>query len=207
MLQNHTIYELTEKAKSELASGMRSSGGLSGDAKFILPLFGKGLTLAEVAAKLPPSVRACCVAAVNNLLADDYIVAGAETDVSTQSLNFGASTDEPSVSRSANMVIEEEAGLDFTGKFPAAEQTSVADEKLMQFVIPESMEEEIESRSQKLAIEKIRQYEQDMNNTLTRMAEHDILLAEREKAAKQQAMVESARLSPIYDTLRDLIFF
>ena len=207
MLQNHTIYELTEKGKSELSSGMRSSGGLTGDAKFILPLFGKGLTLAEVAAKLPPSVRACCVAAVNNLLADDYIVSGSETESSTSPLNFVVSADVPSGGRTAGMVIEEDAGLDFTGKFPAAEQIGVADEKLKQFVVPESMEEEIESRSQKLAIEKIRQYEQDMNNTLTRMAEHDVLLAEREKSARQKAMVESARLSPIYDTLRDLIFF
>ena len=203
MLQNLTIFELTEKGKQELSA----AGGLSGDAKFILPLFGRGWTLAEVAGKLPPSVRACCVATVNNLITDGYIVAGAEAAEAMQQLNFVTPGNQQPDDKFVGRLVEEDAGLDFTGKFPTAIQVSPEDEKLIEFVVPESLEEEIESRSQQLAIEKIRQYEEDMNNTLTRMAEHEILLAEREKLAKQQAMVESARLSPIYENLRELLFF
>ena len=48
------VFELTEKGEREIRLCMLS---LSGDAQLILPLFGKGSTVDEVEAMLPPLVR------------------------------------------------------------------------------------------------------------------------------------------------------
>jgi len=217
MLLNHSIFELTEKGKLAVSSGMTSESGVSGDAKFIMPLFGHRLTLAEVVAKLPPSVRACCVANVKTLLAEGYIVGTPESGDDMQPLNFVMPGDELTGEEQlgdtkaglsmSEIVAEEDDGLDFTGKFQSVKPPQADAENIAQLIANESLEDEIESRSQKLAVEKIKQFEQDMNNTLARVAEHEALKVEQEKITRQQEMVESARLSPIYENLRGLVFF
>lgn len=69
------------------------------------------------------------------------------------------------------------------------------------------MEQEIESRSQKLASDKIEQFEQGMNNTIALMVEQALLQAEQEKLPGQLEMVEAARSSPMFGMLRELSFF
>jgi len=69
------------------------------------------------------------------------------------------------------------------------------------------MEQEIESRSQKLASDKIEQFEQGMNNTIALMVEQALLQAEQEKLPGQLEMVEAARSSPMFEMLRELSFF
>ena len=205
MLLNQDIFELTEKGKHEVSAGMQPGGGIVGDARFILPLFVNGLTLGEVVEKLPSSVRACCMATVNNLLTGGYIVAHAETELSSQPPTLVSPT--PSGDEAVLTVVEEDAGLDFTGRFPGVNPKNPELDKRLPPVVVNSLDEEIESRSEQRAIEKIKQFEQDMNNTFAQIAEHEILLAEQEKLSRQQAMVESARLSPIYENLRELVFF
>jgi len=207
MLPNQAIFELTEKGKHEVSTGMNAGGGITGDAKFILPLFGNGLTFDEVVAKLPPSIRACCVATVNNLLAEGYLVAASVIEQSVPPVNCVAHADEVADDAHAQLLVEEAVGLDFTGKFLQANQSNSAADKPLPFVVSESLDEEIESRSKQLADEKIKQFEQEIDNTLTQLAEHESLQAEREKLAKQHEMLESARLSPIYDNLKELVFF
>lgn len=204
MLPNQTIFELTEKGRHEVSTGMRPGGGVTGDARFVLPLLDEGLTFADVVKKLSPSVRACCVATVNNLLAGGYIAAQPEQVSSVQPF---ATSNEPPAEEHILSVVEEDEGLDFTGTFPALTPANQEADKLLPLVVAESLDAEIENRSHKLAIEKIRQLEQDMNNTLVQMAEHEVLRAEQERLTRQQAMVESARLSPIYENLRALVFF
>lgn len=66
---------------------------------------------------------------------------------------------------------------------------------------------EMERRSHELASEKIKQMEQEMNLTISMMVEHALTQNEQEKLSKQKEMVESARLSPMYEALRELAFF
>lgn len=71
----------------------------------------------------------------------------------------------------------------------------------------DALKHEIEVRSQELASQKIRQFEQDMNHTIALMLEHELLQAEQDKLTEQEERLAAARLSPIYETLRELIFF
>lgn len=71
----------------------------------------------------------------------------------------------------------------------------------------EKLKGEIESRSRQLASSKIQEMEQEINNTFTLMVEHELLQAEQDKVQHQQQMIEAARLSPIFEPMRELDFF
>ena len=71
MVFRQIIFELTEKGEREIRLCMLS---LSGNAQLILPLFGKGSTVDEVVAMLPPIVRSGVPGIVSQLQAAGYIV-------------------------------------------------------------------------------------------------------------------------------------
>lgn len=209
---DQTVFELTEKGRCGLAGGV----GLSGDARIILPLFGQGLAVAELAEKLPPSVRACCVGTVRNLLADGYIVAASQSDQPGQPAHpvtgsapaHSSAMPQPApppAAQSAVTVVEDD-GLDFTGKFHTPVPES-EEEQTMRLISKASLASEIEARAQQLAQEKIRLYEIEMSNSLAELAGQDELRREREAQAAQRKMVESAQLSPLYEGLRTSSFF
>ncbi|MDD5611729.1 MAG: cyclic nucleotide-binding domain-containing protein [Gallionella sp.] len=191
---------------------MTTSTGLVGDAKIMLPLFGNGLTVADVAEKLPPSVRACCVATVRNLLAEGYIVAGGESEVAAPSVESSQSVSPPPASPPASplaVTVVEDDGLDFTGKFhtPDTVAPDPEEEQTLRLISKEKLAAEIEARAHQLALDKFHQFEIEMNNGLATMAEADSLRQEREALEVQHKMVESARLSPLFECLRASAFF
>lgn len=209
---NQAVFDVTEKGAREIRLFMVN---VAGDAKLILPLFVNGYTLNEVAEKLPPSARAGFDQAVDKLLEAGYIAP-------KQSTTRMAAV--PAAVMPAPLRQLDHTDLDFTGAFEPFDealylesQASLPDEVLSsafaaQEILKaraetEVLKQEIESRSQDLAASKIQQFEQDMNNTITLMAEHEVLQAEQEKFAKQQEMEKTARLSPIFDTLTQLDFF
>lgn len=213
---DQTVFELTEKGHRGLSGG----AGLSGDARIILPLFGQGLTVAEVAERLPPSVRACCVGTVRNLLADGYIVAvsqpgqpvtgSAPAHSSGMASGVASANPQPApppAAQSAVTVVEDD-GLDFTGKFHTPDpMPEPEEEQTMRLISKASLASEIEARAQQLAQEKFRLYEIEMSNSLEVLAGQDALRQEQEAQAAQRKMVESAQLSPLYDILRASSFF
>lgn len=182
---------------------------MSGDARLILPLFGNGMTLVEVADKLPPSARAGCDATIKGLLSAGYIAQRADVRSPVGHVDNAVAVMVGRRAEPAPQAPDQaEPCLDFTRKSPAFhEVTTGADALPNQFGSPEAMREEIESRSQRLASERISQYEQEMSNSLAQMAGYELLQAEQEKLARQNKMVETARLSPVYETLRGLEFF
>lgn len=203
MLLDQTVFELTEKGRNGLASGI----GLAGDAKIILPLFGNGLTVTEVAERLPPSVRACCVGTVRNLLADGYIVAAADV----AEVGLPEPSDAPAIpppAEQAGVTVVDDDGLDFTGKFHTPDASPVPEEEqTMRLISKAKLAEEIEVRAQQLIREKYRHMELEMSNTMAELAEHESRRQEQEALARECKMVESARLSPLFDGLRVSPFF
>ncbi len=228
-----TVFDVTDKGEREIRVFMVN---ISGDAKLILPLFGNGYTLVEVAAKLPPSARAGFDKAVDKLLEAGYITAQIGVHPAVEKIQ---ATPSP-VPRSSFMhSVDEHLDLDFTGSYPvftpdlsvspqakvpsgnlaieSADTRRLAEESAARIIAEqeaskaraenEALEHEIEIRSQQLASCKIEQFEQDMNNTITLMVEHALLQSEQEKLESQQEMVESARLSPMYESMRELAFF
>ena len=197
MLTDSDVFYITEKGVHALLTSATFplGEGVEGDARHILPLFGNALTLAEVVGKLPPSVRSDV--SIKELLAAGYISRrlGERPEVVH---DIPSSATAPAVSG------QEDPTLDFTRKSPV--YTGLIPDPVP-LVRTEVLMKEIESRSQQLATEKIRLYEQEMSNSLAQMAGHELFQAEQEKLSRQQAMVEIARLSPVYETLRGLLFF
>lgn len=202
MLLDQTVFELTEKGRRGLTAGV----GLTGDARIILPMFGKGLTVVEVAEKLPPSVRACCVATVRNLLAEGYIAESGDAVAVVQQPELAEPVGQQTVSQPAVTVVDDD-GLDFTGKFQTPDPVTPEEERTLKLISKEKLEEEIEARAQALALEKFKHLEHEMSNALVKMDEQERIRQEQESQANQHRMVESARLSPLFDGLRASSYF
>ena len=199
MLTDSDVFYITEKGVRALfsAATFPPGEGLVGDARHILPLFGNALTLAEVLGKLPPSMR--CDASIKELLEAGYITRrSGERPEALHPIQPSAGTLPEAVSG------QEDPTLDFTRKSPVF--AGIIPDAIP-LVSTDVLMEEIENRSQQLATEKFRLYEQEMSNSLAQMAGHELFQAEQEKLSRQQAMVDIARLSPIFETLRGLLFF
>jgi hypothetical protein len=167
---------------------------MSGDARHMLPLFGKGQALGDIVAKLPPSARAGCEVTIQALLDAGFIARHVQT------------TDTAPVTATPVREAEEpDPTLDFTRRMPAF--VPLIQPGAVPLLNDKAMLDEIEHRSQLLASEKISQFEQEMSNSLAQMAGYELFKVEQDKLSSQQAMVETARLSPIYETLRGLSFF
>lgn len=71
----------------------------------------------------------------------------------------------------------------------------------------ETLKREMECRSQQLAASKMIELEQDLNNSFTLIVEHELLQSEQDKVKRQQQRLEAARLSPMFEPMRELAFF
>lgn len=200
-MNQQLVYEVTEAGQREIRAFMVH---VSGDAKLILPLFGSGYSLAEVSAKLPPSAIAGFDKAVEKLHTAGLIALQVGAHPAVAKVLTAVSPPIPRQPKSADHF-----DLDFTGSYPVFTPDSAEN------IQPEAqassteveLEQAIESRSQQLATSKIQQMEQEMDNTITLMVEHALLQSEHEKWDKQQKMVEAARLSPMFESMRKLLFF
>lgn len=212
-VDNQAVFDVTDKGEREIRSLMVN---VLGDAKFVLPLFGKGLNLAEILLKLPPSACASFDNTVNKLLESGYIALATQASIQQYARNRRAGDDQACLdftgrhlSATPDMAMDVAAGKQAeTDAHTEALARRIAEQELLKVrAETETLKQEIESRSQKLASSKINQFEQDMNHTISMMVEHELFRVEEEKQARQQEMVETARLSPMYELLRELAFF